>query len=330
MPYPVGYRATRKQPEAGSSTSGSSQSRWNNVPNLSLEDGNDAVADDNYIDVLNAAIDALDAASSQVPPPLPPKPTTSSKRARTPAERERELNYALVAAHRNLTRMSQYVLKLEARANLATKEDLRQTLEATYENNEHSSSASSELDEEHRRHEQLVEDVSRLSDQVWTRLYLVDKSFRRVSRKNRQGADGPSGPITLQGETHTKTWLERVIESNALLEEETLFYTVRDMAAGRSLADWFGYIRDLCKNGAEPVREDRVVAIAWSFLDRAIRPPSRPGLSTTVDQFTKEWEALRRGGAFDGALDNPWNQQDSDEEILKSLKGVWSARQRPL
>ncbi|KAK8084303.1 hypothetical protein PG997_005574 [Apiospora hydei] len=294
MPYPVGFRQGRQQPGAGgyandSSVSSSSQRRWNDVPDFSFD-----------IDEVNAVIDALDAeinSHAQAPPRSLPKPTTGPRRARTPAERERELNYALVAAHRNLTRMSQYVLKLEARANLATKEDLRQTLEVTYENNQHSSFTSREDGGHHHQyHEQLVEDVSRLSDQVWNRLYLVDKSFRRLSRKNRHAPDGQSGPITLQGETHTKTWLERVAESNALLDEETLFYTVRDTAAGWPLADWFAYIRDLCKNknGAEPMREDRVVAIAWAFMDRAIRPPARPRLSTTVEQFTREWEVLRR------------------------------------
>ncbi|KAK7942616.1 uncharacterized protein PG986_011729 [Apiospora aurea] len=326
MPYPIGFRQGRQQPGAGSYTNDNS-SRWNDVPDFSFD-----------IDEVNAAIDALDTeitSHNQAPLRPLPKPTAGPKRARTPAERERELNYALVAAHRNLTRMSQYVLKLEARANLATKEDLRQTLEATYENNQHSSSTSREGDggHHHQYHEQLVEDVSRLSDQVWNRLYLVDKSFRRLSRKNRQAPDGRSGPITLQGETHVKTWLERAAESNAVLGEETLFYTVRDMAAGRPLADWFVYIRDLCtnkKDGAEPMREDRVVAIAWAFMDRAIRPPARPRLSTTVEQFTREWEALRRSGALEGALEDPDGQQESDAEILESWKGIWAARQRPL
>ncbi|KAK8068959.1 hypothetical protein PG994_005575 [Apiospora phragmitis] len=296
MPYPIDFC---KQSGASESMGGKSQSRWN----FSFENIKETVSDDTGGDPL----DAEPSNDAQAPPVPPPEPTARPKKAQTPAERERELNYALVAAHRNLTRISQYVLKLEAYANIATKEDVRQTLEATLENSQHSSrdAKSTESSSEDGRHERLIEDVSRHSEHVWYRVYL------------------------LWGESSTKPWLERVLEANRVMDEEIIYYTVRDMAAGRPLAVWLGYIRDMCHRGDEPAREGRVVAIAWAFLDRGIRP-SRPGHGTTVAQFIAEWDALRKRGAFNEALENPESQRGSDAEILASLKGLWSARMRPL
>ena len=277
MPYPVDFHTARKQPGADESAGSNSQSQWCNVPAFSFDSGNETTSNESNRDSSTA-----DQSSTDDQPPLPPSPevTTEPKGVRTPAERERELVQALVAAHRSLTRISQYVLKLEARAGIATKEDVRQTLDATLENIAYSSQASL-AGPDPTRDGRLGPDVARLGDQVWARVYLADQSLTRTSRQNRTD-DGRSGPIRLRGE------------------------------------------------GGGPPREDRVVAIAWAFLDRAIRPPRRPSRSTSVAQFVAEWEKLRKSGAFDAALKEPDSQRGSDAQILKNLKGIWSARVRPL
>ncbi|KAK8121154.1 hypothetical protein PG999_005274 [Apiospora kogelbergensis] len=329
MPYPVDFHTARKQPGADESAGSNSQSQWCNVPAFSFDSGNETTSNESNRDSSTA-----DQSSTDDQPPLPPSPevTTDPKSVRTPAERERELVQALVAAHRSLTRISQYVLKLEARAGIATKEDVRQTLDATLENIAYSSQASL-AGADPTRDGRLGPDVARLGDQVWARVYLADQSLTRTSRQNRTD-DGRSGPIRLRGESHTKAWLDAVVASNALMDEATVFYTVRDLAAARPLGLWIAYLRDtLTQVGGEgggPPREDRVVAIAWAFLDRAIRPPRRPSRSTSVAQFVAEWEKLWKSGAFDAALKEPDSQRDSDAQILKSLKGIWSARVRPL
>lgn len=304
---------------------GSSQSHWNNVPDF-VGIGAAKVREDTASDALGA--EASNSRPREAPPARRPR------RTQTLSDRERELNYALVAAHRNLTRMSQYMLKLEARAKIATQEETRLTIEATLENQQHSSRADTDDDGDY--HAQLIEDVTRLSDQVWNRMFLVDKSFTRTSRQHRK-ENGHSGPIPLLGESHTKHWLDREAERTAsgLLHEETFFYTVRDLAAGRPLTEWLEYIRDWLHriqgdDGLVGVREDRVVAIAWAFLDRAIRPPARPRVSTTVHEFIAEWDSLRRSGAFDGALEEPESQMEVDAEVLESLRPIWSARHKPL
>lgn len=328
-------RSPRKQPGGEEPTAGSSQSCSNNVLYFSVSSSAGAVPD--YVPAYtNSNAVGPDPRSNK---PQDPPPAPHPKKAKTPALRERELNYALFAAHRNLTRISQYVLKLEARANIATQEDERLTIEATFENNQHSSrDGSKDRDlEKGDYHAQLIEDVSRLGDQVWNRMFLVDKHFTHTSRKSRKEVGGKSGPIQLRSESHTKNWLNMKLESNAPLDEETLFYTVWDMAKGRPLSDWFGYIRDMLRrrdngegDGPRKPWEGRVVAVAWPFLDRAIRPPRRPRVSTTVMQFIVEWDSLRRRGAFDQALENPGAQRESDAEILESLKLLWSAQERPL
>ncbi|KAK8022931.1 hypothetical protein PG991_006812 [Apiospora marii] len=315
---------------------GSSQSYWNNVPDF-VGVGAATVPDDNTV---SEAVGADDPSNKNKPRGAPPA-RRPRKKTQTPVDRERELNYALVAAHRNLTRMSQYLLKLQARADMATDEDMRLTLEATLENHQHSTRQDgSEEDEESPDgyHARLVEDVSRLSDQLWNRMYTLDRDIRYLSRQHRreEGNGGRSGRIQLRGESHTQHWLDAKLERlvSGLQGEETFFYTVRDLAAGRPLTEWMGYIRDGLQRVADaggpgPVREDRVVAIAWSFLDRAIRP-SRPRVSTTVNRFVAEWDSLRRGGAFDAALEEPERQVEIDAEVLESLRPIWAARHKPL
>ncbi|KAK8115861.1 hypothetical protein PG984_012363 [Apiospora sp. TS-2023a] len=326
MPYPMDFRPPRKQPGAGESTASNSQSRrWSSAPDF-VGIGMATIPEDTVNNVFDT--------DPSINKSQRPRPARRHKKPKTPAERERELNYALVAAHRNLTRISQYMLKLEARANMATQEDMRLTCEATVENQEYSSRDFTTTENDHDYHAQLIEDVDRISGQVWKRMFRLDKDFTRMSRKARHEEGGKSGPIQLRGESHTKNWLEREQEkaANGLLEEETLFYTVRDMMAGRPLTEWFGYIRELVhgmRDDGPSTLEYRIVAVAWSFLDRSIRPP-RPRFSTTVTQFIAEWDSLRRSGAFDRALEEPERQRESDAEVLESLKDLWSARHKPL
>ncbi|KAK8878917.1 hypothetical protein PGQ11_000211 [Apiospora arundinis] len=328
MPYPIDFHATRKQPGAGGSTDRDSQSRWGNVPSFSFDANNNKEPTPEH----GGSESSFATRSKDFRAPLPPpaSKTAPEERALTLEEKERERNYRLVTAHRNITRMSQYILKLEVRANIATKEDVRQTLETTLENIQYSS-RDNMTSEDPGQNGKLLEDLVRVSDQTWNRLYLVDQSFTRISRQNRTD-DGCSGPIPLRGESYTKAWLDSVIASNSLMDEGTIFYTIQDLASGRPLSLWLTYIREtLFQFGdGSPARDDRVLSIAWSFLDRAIRPSSRPGPTTTVAQFVAEWEAMRKSGAFDSARLDPESQRESDAKLLTSIKGIWSARARPL
>ncbi|KAK8097836.1 uncharacterized protein PG998_013322 [Apiospora kogelbergensis] len=321
MPYPVDFHTARKQPGADESAGSNSQSQWCNVPAFSFDSGNETTSNESNRDSSTA-----DQSSTDDQPPLPPSPevTTEPKGVRTPAERERELVQALVAAHRSLTRISQYVLKLEARAGIATKEDVRQTLDATLENIAYSSQASL-AGADPTRDGRLGPDVARLGDQVWARVYLADQSLTRTSRQNRTD-DGRSGPIRLRGESHTKAWLDAVVASNALMDEATVFYTVRDLAAARPLGLWIAYLRDtLTQVGGEGGGRRARTASSPSPGRFWTAPFARRG-----GRFVAEWEKLWKSGAFDAALKEPDSQRDSDAQILKSLKGIWSARVRPL
>lgn len=245
----------------------------------------------------------------------------------TPQKREREIAYALASTHRNLTRMSQYILKLEARAKTATKLHIRKTLDATAQDSYYASK-----DDTEPGHKQLIDDINALSQGVWARLFSLDREFRRMSRANRD-PDGHSTPFALQGESYVKRWTEAEIKAVRFRNEETCFYTVADMGTSRGFRDWVNYLRRLFQlsedeGDSNPADELRLVQTAWHFLDRSIRGP-RPENPTTVNEFVQHWESLRCSGAFREALADPKRQERDDEELLKALRAIWSSRMMP-
>jgi hypothetical protein len=237
-------------------------------------------------------------------------------------KREREIAYALASTHRNLTRMSQYLLKLEARANTATKLHIRKTLDTTVQDSYYASK-----DDTEPGHKKLIEDINNLSQGVWERLFSVDKQFRRLSRENRD-VNGLSTPFELQGESYVKRWAEWEIKAIQLRNEESCFYTVADMGTSRGFRDWVIYLQELFQMGDNPAEELRLVQAAWHFLDRSIRGP-RPENPTTINDFVQDWESMRCSGAFRDAVADPKRQERDDQELMKALQTIWSSRMLP-
>ncbi|KAI0129695.1 hypothetical protein BJ170DRAFT_692361 [Xylariales sp. AK1849] len=238
---------------------------------------------------------------------------------RIPEQKEREISYALASTHRNLTRMSQYILKLEARAKAVSNIHVRKTVDAIIEDNYYTSK-----DDTEPGHTQFIEDIKSLSNDTWNRLLSLDREFRRMSRENRDAA-GNSMPFQLHGESYVKRWVQGEIDNNSLRGEETCFYTVEDMASGRGFRDWMKYLKETYQFDCTPAGEFRLAQMAWHLLDRAIRP-AKPDNPTSMNDFIRDWESLRSSGAFQEAVDDPGRQNREDEDALKTIQKVWSAR----
>ncbi|ETS78303.1 hypothetical protein PFICI_10365 [Pestalotiopsis fici W106-1] len=245
----------------------------------------------------------------------------------TPDEEESFARYDLVSTHRNLTRMSQYLLKLEARTSTASKIHVRKTLDAMVENAEYSCGENMERGSASgNHHQQLIFDIECLSSDVWARMHQLDREFRRLSRETRDAETGQSKSFELRGESYVKRWIQQEIDHNALRGEETIWYTVRDMNNQRCLRDWLDLLADVHNRGAQPiVDEERLVQLAWHYLDRSIRPP-KPEIAMQTADFINWWHDLRLSGAFDGAKRDPDFQRREDEEALKSLQSTWTTK----
>ncbi|KAI0509711.1 hypothetical protein F5B22DRAFT_657904 [Xylaria bambusicola] len=237
------------------------------------------------------------------------------------AFREREIQYALSTARRSLTHMSQFVLKLEARAGKTTKEGIRQTLDATVSDMQYDFSAR-ESD-----YKTEIEAIKDLSNELYHRLYLVDKHWRRIARDARKAGEQGSG-IRILSDTAVKEWIRREFHANYLAAEETCFYTVQDLVSHRSFSDWVFYLRDLCGFKDHPHDEQKLVELAWRFLDRNLRG-SRPVNPTSVRQFIAELDEKCRSGVWDGVKENPKKQEMDDKDAWRLMRRYWSSRMAP-
>lgn len=248
-------------------------------------------------------------------------------------EEDSFVRYDLVSTHRNLTRMSQYLLKLEARTATASKIHVRKTLDAMVENVEYSrgddlkGSRSEPGHHPHpHSHHQLIFDIECLSSDVWGRMHQLDREFRRLSRETRDAETGRSRAFELRGESYVKRWLAQELANNGLRAEETIWYTVTDMANQRCLRDWLDLLAHVHGRGATPIAdEERLVQLAWHYLDRAIRPP-KPEIAMKAAEFINWWHDLRMSGAFDGAKSDPDSQKREDEDALKALQSIWATK----
>ncbi|KAI0969596.1 hypothetical protein F4678DRAFT_463384 [Xylaria arbuscula] len=238
------------------------------------------------------------------------------------AFRQREVQYALSTARRSLTHMSQFLLKLEARAGKTTKEGIRQTLDATVQDTNYDFSVYDDIG-----HKSEIEEIKHLSNDLYHRLYLIDRHWRRIGREARKA--GEKDPdIKLLGEQDVREWVKVELKTNHLSVEETCFYTVHDLASNRSFVDWISYLRKLCGFGDHPTEEAKLVELAWRFLDRNLRGP-RPVNPTSVEQFIgglyRKWE----DGAFAERLKNPKKQELDDEAAWRLMRKYWSSRTAP-
>ncbi|KAI2633284.1 hypothetical protein GGS21DRAFT_127049 [Xylaria nigripes] len=234
--------------------------------------------------------------------------------------REREMQYAFSTTRRNLTHISQFMLKLEARTGKATKEGIRNTLDATVNDKNYNLSATPDYFAE-------IEELKHMSDNIYTRLFLIDRHWRRIAR-NRRKEEGKSPDIRILSEPDIKDWLRVELQTNHLVAEETSYFTVRDLANGRSFREWIQYLRVLCEFRDHPHDEAKLVDLAWLFLDRNLRGP-RPSNPTTGEQLIAELEAKKRSGFWADALQNAMKQEEDDAEAWRTMRRYWSSRTAP-
>ncbi|KAI0204461.1 hypothetical protein F4808DRAFT_456910 [Astrocystis sublimbata] len=260
-------------------------------------------------------IDATDNSQSHIDP--------STGKLTNEAFREREIHHIINETIRNLTHVSQFLLKLEVRAGKTTKEAIRQTLDATTDTRYKTPDTDGgppDFDK--------LEELRYMSRDIYKRLYLVDRHWRNMSRKALE-SDGRNPSVEILGDKDVKRWVEEEIRVNNLSTEETLFFTVKDLSYQRSFRDWVTYLEKLGNFGKHLSDQNKLVNLAWRFLDRSLRPP-RPVNPTTVEQFIADLDQKRRSGAWDEIRKNPKRQEEDDLEALKLLKRYWSSRNAPI
>ncbi|KAI1074757.1 hypothetical protein F5B20DRAFT_573875 [Whalleya microplaca] len=232
--------------------------------------------------------------------------------------REQDLASTIQSTRRNLTRINQFILKLEARTGKATKEGIRQTLDATVTDHNYTSSQNYDP-----TYKDEIEELKYLSEGALQRFYLVDRHWRRQAREARDEQTKSQG-IQILSEPDVKEWLKVETRTNYLSSEETCYYTVQDLADGRSFRDWVIYLHKTCEFGNDPSDEAKLVQLAWRFLDRNLRS-ARPLSPTRVEDFILELENKARAGAFDDVLKNPRKQELDDEQAWKAIRRYWSS-----
>ncbi|KAI1750723.1 hypothetical protein F4782DRAFT_532214 [Xylaria castorea] len=244
------------------------------------------------------------------------------------AFRAREIQYTLSETRRSLTHASQFLLKLEARAGKTTKEGIRRTLDATVRDLHYDFNAcgvdGGPPDSDHKSE---IEELKHLSGEIYNRLYLVDRHWRRISREARD-AEGKSPDIGILSEGDIRDWIKVEIRTNDLVAEETCFFTVRDLSCNRSFREWITYLKTLCSFGEHHSDQAKLVDLAWRFLDRNLRGP-RPVNPTSVEQFIADLDARRRSGIWDEIRKHPKKQEEDDAEAWKAMKKYWSSRTAP-
>ncbi|KAI1427825.1 hypothetical protein F5Y12DRAFT_783020 [Xylaria sp. FL1777] len=244
------------------------------------------------------------------------------------AFREREVQYALSTARRSLTHMSQFLLKLEARAGKTTKEGIRQTLDATVlDMNYDFNTCGSDGGPPDPDHKSEIEEIKHLSNELYHRLYLIDRHWRRIARDARNSTE-KCPEIGILNEPDVKEWIKVELKTNHLAAEETCFYTVRDLQENRSFWDWAIYLQELCGFGEHPNDEMKLVELAWRFLDRNLRGP-RPLNPTSMEQFVGDLQDRWESGEWDEILKNPKKQESEDAAAWKLLRRYWSSRTAP-
>ncbi|KAI1637728.1 hypothetical protein F4809DRAFT_603150 [Biscogniauxia mediterranea] len=255
-------------------------------------------------------------------------PTGVSAATSSETSREQEIAEALAAAHKSLTRMSQFVLKLEARTGKATKEGIRHTLDATVRHNTREFGGSREdLD-----HKSEIDEIKDLSAGISHRLWLVDRHLRRRDRlaRNAESTASDNSEVEIHGERFVREWLKTETRTTHLSAEEKCFYTGHDLANDRSFVEWINYLRKVGKFRDTPHDESKLVELAWCFLDRNLRGPSPPtSTSATIETFVLDLETKKQNGAFVEVLQNPDKQVEQDREAWRAMRRCWSSRTFP-
>ncbi len=228
----------------------------------------------------------------------------------------REVDKALISAVQNLTKLSQYMLKLEVRVGKTTKEAIRQTLDDTAEE------AAIDLLGEVSQQE-LIQRITHLSEETSRRMYLIDRHWRRLSSRKQGGQ--ASQDLHLLDEPDVKSWIKVETKDNHATNQDPSYFTVQNLASGRKFRNWVVYLRELC--GFQDTEEDdaKLVNIAWRFLDRDLRGAMPPSVKN-VDAFIAELEDRHGRGQFKTALEDPERQERVDKDSWHRIRRLWSAR----
>ncbi|KAI1499217.1 hypothetical protein F5X99DRAFT_430825 [Biscogniauxia marginata] len=251
-------------------------------------------------------------------------PIRESRKLSPEKLREREIIHALSAAHKSLTRMSQFILKLEARTGKATKEGIRQTLDATVRDNTRAFGREAR-DKDHKSD---IDEIKNLSMGVSHRLWLVDRHWRRQERHDYDDEAANGADVEMHGEEFVENWLKVETRTNHLSAEETCFYTGSDLANNRSFREWLGYLRKLGNFRDTSHDKDKLIELAWCFLDRNLRGPLPPP-GSTVEAFVLDLESKQRSGAFAEVLRNPYKQVEEDDDAWNTMRRYWSSMTFP-
>ena len=217
---------------------------------------------------------------------------------------------SLESTVRNLTRLSQHMLKLEVRAGKTTKEAIRQTLDDTAD----------EITIDLLSPEELVERISRLSEETSRRMVLIDRHFRRQCSRTQSDQ-----PISLLRESSVKSCLKVETTSNHISSQDPCYFTVKNLSEGRNFRDWLGYLRGSVGFKSTDEDDAKLLSLAWRFLDRDLRG-SVPSPSVSVDEFVSDLEYRHRNGQFQEALEDTRKQLRVDDDSWRYVRKVWSAR----
>ncbi|KAI5856171.1 hypothetical protein GGS23DRAFT_601279 [Durotheca rogersii] len=236
------------------------------------------------------------------------------------AEERRQTAYALATTRRNLTRLSQCILKLECRAGKVTKEGIRQTLDATA-----SGRNLAEREDDGTSHRDEIEQLKLLSQSALHRLLLVDQHWRKQSRAARD-PQGKCPDIRIKGEPEVKDWLKVEMRTNHLTGDDACYFTLANLAEGRPFADWVAHLKTACEFEDDPADETKLVSLAWRFLDRDLRGALPPATPTKIADFVEGLEAKRDSGSFGEALKDPKRREQEDEQSWEDIKKLWSGR----
>ncbi|KAI0601215.1 hypothetical protein F4775DRAFT_589903 [Biscogniauxia sp. FL1348] len=255
-------------------------------------------------------------------------PTRVSVTPSSETSREQEIVDALAAAHKSLTRMSQFVLKLEARTGKATKEGIRYTLDATVRDNTREfKGGRGDTD-----HKSEIDEIKDLSAGISHRLWLVDRHLRRQDRlaRNAESTATDSSEVKVHGERFVREWLKVETRTSHFSVEEKCFYTGHDLANDRSFIEWLNHLRKVGKFRDTPHDEGKLVELAWCFLDRNLRGPSPPSsTSASIEAFVLDLETKKKNGAFIEVQQNPDKQIEQDRDAWRAMRLCWSSRTFP-
>ncbi|KAK6948752.1 hypothetical protein Daesc_010523 [Daldinia eschscholtzii] len=245
------------------------------------------------------------------------KPSKSQETLTDDELQERKVAHALSTTRTNLTRISQFILKLECRTGKVTKEGIKQTLDATVANGSNAANYYSTYQDE-------LEAIQHLSESTWQRLYLIDRHWRRQSNLD-QDAGRPSSHIELESEPGVKAFLKGERQNSHLTSTDPCYYTAYNLVNGRRFEDWIAYLKNFCEFKDNPTEETKLVHLAWRFLDRDLRGP-RPSDAACIQDYLDYLNNQYESGAFDEAIKNPRKREQDDDEAWGAIKKFWFTR----